>query len=124
MPPRAERLTPQRATLEPGDAWSGLPTGQPIRATVEATARKGPGVTERRRRERHLRLLRRDLLIDSVAALVVMAVLLIETAGLGVIALLEIPVGAAVIGSFLAERWWRRRSRLDRRPQPRARPRD
>lgn len=59
---------------------------------------------ERRRRERHWRRLRRDLLEDVLAGLVLMILTLVVTAGLGVVALLEIPAGAAVIGSFVVER--------------------
>ncbi len=41
--------------------------------------------------------------------LVLMLVALVLTAGLGVIALLEVPVGAAVVGSFVVGRTRRRR---------------
>jgi hypothetical protein len=58
---------------------------------------------------RHLRTLRRDLLIDFVAAFVLMVMVLIATAGLGVVLLLEIPLGGLVIGSFVYERRRRRR---------------
>jgi hypothetical protein len=51
-----------------------------------------------------------------------MVVMLIVTAGLGVIALIEIPVAAATIGSFIAERRWRRKSASGRRPRRRAAP--
>jgi hypothetical protein len=64
---------------------------------------------ERRRRTRRLQQLRRDLLVDLVAALALTIFVLIVTAGLGVVALLEIPVAGLVIGSFLVER--RRRGR-------------
>jgi hypothetical protein len=37
-------------------------------------------------------------------ALMLMLLALLLTAGLGVMALLELPVGAAVVGSFIAER--------------------
>ncbi len=53
---------------------------------------------------RHLRALRRDMLVDVVAAFVLMLMILIATAGLGVVALLEIPLGLAVIASFVIER--------------------
>ena len=59
---------------------------------------------ERRRREQHFRRRRRDLLEDFGVAIIVTIVALILTAGLGVLALIEIPVGAAVIASFLIER--------------------
>jgi hypothetical protein len=66
---------------------------------------------ERRRREQHMRRRRRDLLEDFGIAVVLMIVALTWTAGLGVIALIEIPVGAAVIGSLVLERRWRKRRR-------------
>jgi hypothetical protein len=72
---------------------------------------------ERRRRERHLRRLRRDLLEDVGIAIVLMSFTLIVTAGLGVVALLEIPVAAAVIASYVVERGIRRGRR--RRAPPR-----
>jgi Flp pilus assembly protein TadB len=64
---------------------------------------------ERRRREQHLRRRRRDLLEDVVIAIVLTIVALIWTAGLGVIAIVAVPVACAVIGSFLVERWLRKR---------------
>ena len=66
----------------------------------------------RRRRQRHLRLLRRDLLGDVVAAVVLTILMLSVTAGLGALALAEIPVAGAVIGSFILERRTRRRRQL------------
>ena len=63
----------------------------------------------RRRRQRHLRLLRRDLLADLVAAVFLTIVMLSVTAGLGALALAEVPIAGAVIGSFVVER--RRRTR-------------
>jgi hypothetical protein len=71
---------------------------------------------ERIRRERHLRRLRRDLLVDVGCALVLTIVTLIITAGLGVVALLEVPVAGAIIASFFLERAARKR-------RDRARPR-
>jgi hypothetical protein len=53
--------------------------------------------------------LRRDALTDFAVALGLMIVILIVTAGLGVVALLEIPAAALVIASYVAER--RRRGR-------------
>jgi Sec-independent protein secretion pathway component TatC len=66
---------------------------------------------ERRRRLVHLRRRRRDLLEDSVAAIVLMIFALIITPGLGVLALIEVPVALALIGSIFAERRFRRRRR-------------
>jgi hypothetical protein len=59
---------------------------------------------EQRRRRRHLQRLRRDALVDVIAALVLTIFVLIATAGLGVVALLEIPVAGLVIASFVIER--------------------
>jgi hypothetical protein len=67
---------------------------------------------ERRRRVVHFRRRRRDLLEDCGAALVLMIFAIILTPGLGMLALLEIPVGLAVIGSVVWERR-RRKRRLE-----------
>jgi hypothetical protein len=70
---------------------------------------------ERLRRERHLRRLRRDLLMDFALGSLLTILIISVTAGLGVVALLEIPVAGAVIGSFAVERAARRRRRLSGR---------
>ncbi len=64
---------------------------------------------ERRRRQRHFARRRRDLLEDCVVAAVLAILIFSVTAGLGVVALMAIPLGAALIGSFVAERVIRRR---------------
>ncbi len=69
---------------------------------------------ERRRRRRHLQQLRRDLLFDGLAALALMIAIIVVSAGLGVVALLELPAAAIAIGSFVLERR-RRRHRGGRR---------
>lgn len=74
---------------------------------------------ERRRRQRHFRRRRRDLLEDVALALLLTIVLISVTAGLGVLLLLEAPLAAAVIGSFVLER----RLRRARAATPRQRPR-
>jgi hypothetical protein len=56
-----------------------------------------------------MRRRRRDLLIDCAVALGLMIVALVLTAGLGVIALLDIPVIGVLIGSLALERWMRSR---------------
>ena len=56
-----------------------------------------------------MRRLRRDLLIDVVCAILLTIVTLIITAGLGVVALLEVPVAGAVAASFFLERAARKR---------------
>jgi hypothetical protein len=76
---------------------------------------------ERRRRVMHFRRRRRDLLEDCVAGLVLMIFAIVLTPGLGMLALLEIPVGLAVIGSVVAERRIRkRRAEAGGSPRPRA----
>lgn len=79
-----------------------------------------PGVpaTERRRRERHYRLRRRDLLQDLGAGLLLTALLLLLTAGLGVLALLDLALLGLLAGSGLVDR---RRRRGARRHGPRQR---
>jgi hypothetical protein len=85
-----------------------------------STARAAAAGAERRRRERHLRRRRRDPLEDVALGLLLTIIALILTAGLGVIALIEIPVAGAVIGSFVLERRARKRRQPDR-PRPPAR---
>ena len=65
---------------------------------------------ERRRRERHLRRRRRDLLADTAFALVLTIMLISVTAGLGVLALLEVPIAGLVAISLVAERGLHRRA--------------
>jgi hypothetical protein len=69
----------------------------------------------------HFRRRRRDLLEDGVAGLVVMIFAIVLTPGLGMLALLEIPVALAVIGSVVAERRIRKR-RAEAGERPGARP--
>ncbi len=58
-----------------------------------------------------MRGLRRDLLVDVLVAILLTVLTLSMAAGLGVIALLEVPVATVVIGSFV----WERRARAHRR---------
>jgi Flp pilus assembly protein TadB len=72
-------------------------------------------VRERRRRELHFRRRRRDLLQDGVLGLLLAIVLLSVTAGLGVLALIEIIVAVTALGAMLIPRGYRRwRSRARR----------
>ncbi|HWF33841.1 MAG TPA: hypothetical protein VG295_00665 [Solirubrobacteraceae bacterium] len=57
----------------------------------------------------HFRRRRRDLLEDCVAGLVLMIFAIILTPGLGMLAILEVPVALIVIGTVVAERRIRRR---------------
>jgi hypothetical protein len=68
---------------------------------------------QRRRRELHRRRLRRDLLEDFGLAMLLTVTALILAAGLGVIALLEVPLLGVVIASFGLERRIRARRRRD-----------
>jgi hypothetical protein len=98
MPPAHPR--PHRAPHAPAPPDRALPARKQPRA---------PATLERRRRERHLQRRRRDLLVDCAVALLLMIVALVLTAGLGVIALLDIPVIGVLIGSLALERWMRSR---------------
>jgi hypothetical protein len=64
---------------------------------------------ERRRRTSHFRRRRRDLLADAALAIVLMVLALILTPGLGVLAIIEILVALALIGTMLGERRIRKR---------------
>jgi hypothetical protein len=75
---------------------------------------------ERRRRIRHFRRRRRDLIVDAALAIVLMVLALILTPGLGVLAIIEIPVALALIGTVLAERRIRKRERATSRTTTRA----
>jgi hypothetical protein len=84
-----------------------------------ATRRNWTRAGERRRRERHFRRRRRDLLEDTGMALLLAVILVSVTAGLGVLALLEVPVVAALVGSGVAGRVRGRRRARARRGAPR-----
>ena len=88
------------------------PAGEPARSREAMRA-------ERRRRERHFRLRRRDLLLDAAMALGLTVILISVTAGLGVLALLELPIALGVAASVIVERvrQGRRGRARDRRPQ-------
>ncbi len=91
----------------------------------QTTPRPQPDVSarERRRRERHFRRRRRDLLEDSGIALALVVGLVSVTAGLGVLALIEVPLAVGLIVSMLAERAVRRRRAPDRRSVAEKKPR-
>jgi hypothetical protein len=90
-------------------------------------ASRPPGAlaTERRRRERHYRLRRRDLLGDVGAGLLVTVLLLVLTAGLGVLALLDLALLGLLVASAVVERRRSRRANRDalhQRREPAQRP--
>lgn len=68
---------------------------------AQASRRPSP---ERRRRERHFRRRRRDLIEDAAIAFALSIVLISVTAGLGVLALVELPIAGLVAASLIAER--------------------
>ena len=115
--PRPERQRPEREprrpprTSPPRTSREGRPSARTSSRPARAPGvQRPPSISgERARRMRHLRALRRDLLVDFVAAFVLMLMVLIATAGLGVVLLLEIPLAALVLGSFVLERRLRRR---------------
>ena len=69
----------------------------------------------RRRQQRLLARRRRDLLEDCVAAFVLTIVAITLTAGLGVIALIEVPVVLALVISYVRDRRRRRNALAQRR---------
>jgi hypothetical protein len=64
---------------------------------------------EARRRLRLIRRRRLDLLQDATIALGLALFALIDSAGLGVVAVLSLLTGAGLMASLLVERWLRRR---------------
>jgi hypothetical protein len=90
--------------FETRDSERGLRAqgAEPARRQTRASA-------ERRRRQRHFARRRRDLLEDTALALLVTVVLLTVTAGLGVIALLEIPMAITLFATILIPRVRRHR---------------
>ena len=77
---------------------------------------------ERRRREQRYTERRRDLRFDVVAGLAVALVALIMAPGLGIVALVSIPVALTLVASVVAE-WRVRRRRRAPAADPRRRAR-
>jgi hypothetical protein len=100
------RRADRRGAPQPGARRAGQ-----RRAPQPAARRVTPATIERRRCERHLRRRRRDLLEDLAGAVLLMALALVFTAGLGVIALLDIVVVGVLVGSVVVGRWLRARRR-------------
>jgi hypothetical protein len=80
------------------------PHPPPVSKRPATSRRNRTPVAERRRRERHFRRRRRDLLEDTSMALLLSIIFVTVTAGLGVLALLELPVVVALVGSGQAGR--------------------
>ena len=80
---------------------------EPEAAVVRPPRAPGRARSEHRRRERHFRRRRRDLLEDALLGLVLAIVLISLTAGLGVLALIVLPVGLALIAAPVMVRLWR-----------------
>lgn len=101
---------------------------QPPHSTREPSRQ---GALERGRRRRHFARRRRDLLEDAVAAFVLTILTITITAGLGVIALFEVPAALLLSVSYVLDRRARRghrgsvealASRPDRPSRPLPRP--
>lgn len=119
--PRARTAAHRHAPPRSGLSRAGSPRSAAPRS---ATRRPDPAdrtrALERRRREQHFRARRRDLLVDTVAALVVALILITVTAGLGVVALIVGPVAVALVASTVLSRFLaRRRARFARAPRRR-----
>lgn len=110
---RSDRVPAQRQRSHQGSR-SSAPARSERAAAVDRRER------ERRRRERHFRRRRRDLLEDTGLALLLTVTLLSVTAGLGVLALIELPIAAALIGSGFTRRAVRKRRLRNRHGQRRA----
>jgi Flp pilus assembly protein TadB len=102
-------------------AVRGRPAAPARRTDSARTQTRARASIERRRRQRHFARRRRDLLEDSALAFLLTVVLLTVTSGLGVIALLEIPMAIVLIASIVIPRV-RRRRRQSRRPVRSRRP--
>jgi hypothetical protein len=84
---------------------------EPVRRADRPTRsprRLSPAAAERRRRQQHFRLRRRDLLVDAVLGLVLAILLLSETAGLGILAVLLLPATLVLLATGFARRRRRR----------------
>ncbi len=117
-PPAAARARPAAEPSRPS---------RPLRAS--RPSRRPRATADRRRRERHYRLRRRDLVQDLGAGLLVAVLLFMLTAGLGVLALIDFALIGLLIASGVIGRRRRRRAgqsaRTGRRlgrPAARARP--
>jgi Flp pilus assembly protein TadB len=86
----------------------------PYQPPAPEPEQRSPTAQQRRRQQRLLARRRRDLLEDVVAAIVLTIVAITLTAGLGVIALIEVPVVLALVISYVRDRR-RRRAALSRR---------
>jgi hypothetical protein len=58
----------------------------------------------RRQRARHIRRRRRDLVFDGMVAVGLTAVLITVTPGLGVVAIVDVIIAVALLGSVIVER--------------------
>jgi predicted anti-sigma-YlaC factor YlaD len=107
-------------------AQGAEPARRPASARTPGSARtqtRARASAERRRRQRHFARRRRDLLEDTALALLVTVVLLTVTAGLGVIALLEIPMAVTLLATILIPRVRRHRQGVRTPPRTRSRSR-
>lgn len=101
-------MRPHPAHRPPPPRPARPPKPRPHAATPARAADQAAKL-ERRRRIKHLRRRRRDLLQDITIALLLAVLGLILTPGLGILAVIEIPVALALIGSLILERKLRNR---------------
>lgn len=80
------------------------PLRLPERLPTAADAAARAAAAERRRRRRHFARRRRDLVTDATAGLILAIVLILVTAGLGVLALLLVPLVAGLLAATVIER--------------------
>lgn len=96
-------------------------TGARLHAALDDPERLTATRREARRRLRLIRRRRLDLLQDCALALIVALFVLIESAGLGVVAILAIPTALILVASLIVERRLRRRPASDSARWSRAR---
>ena len=80
----------------------------PYQPAIPKQEQPSLGPLAHRRQQRLVARRRRDLLEDSVAGIVLTIVAITLTAGLGVIALIEVPVVLALVISYVRDRRKRR----------------
>lgn len=80
----------------------------PSHPRAQRSRHADPERRTRHDRRRHFQLRRRDLLVDALLALALCLILVSQTAGLAVVALLEVPIGVGLVVSLLIERRRRR----------------
>lgn len=94
--------------LTPGTYTGTTYAGQSVSVT-RSHAREGTSSgfidhrVQRRQRTRHIRRRRRDLLFDGTIAVVLTVSLMIASPGLGVVAIVDVAIAVALLGSVIVE---------------------